>query len=239
MWCGRCGVARHAYALLCMLFASACSYYWDTYWVIMGLLRSEMYQTAMGVALNLVHMLDLFGFVPNGGRVYYALPGRSQPPLLSAMVREIYEATGNITFLAQVYPSLQTEHAWWMKQGDYGHAVVIEDSNGSMHVLNRYVTDQHTARPESFYEDEHTVTEAGYTPSSAAAKLLFSEIAAGAETGWDFSSRWFADGKSITECITSFVVPADLNAFLYDMEVNLAYFASALNAYASVTCGAA
>lgn len=63
------------------------SYYWDSYWVIQGLLRCGMTATAQGVALNLVHMLDTFGFVPNGGRVYYAMPGRSQvsytplPPL--------------------------------------------------------------------------------------------------------------------------------------------------------------
>jgi hypothetical protein len=56
------------------------SYYWDSWWVVAGLLRCGMVQTATGVVLNLVHMLDTFGFVPNGGRVYYALPGALLPP---------------------------------------------------------------------------------------------------------------------------------------------------------------
>lgn len=61
------------------------SYYWDSYWVIQGLLRCGMTATAQGVALNLVHMLDTFGFVPNGGRVYYAMPGRSQVSLTTEL----------------------------------------------------------------------------------------------------------------------------------------------------------
>lgn len=33
-------------------------YYWDTYWVIKGLLASELYKTAENVILNLVSMLQ-------------------------------------------------------------------------------------------------------------------------------------------------------------------------------------
>lgn len=199
------------------------SYYWDSYWVIQGLLRCGMTATAQGVALNLVHMLDTFGFVPNGGRVYYAMPGRSQPPLLGMMVRDIYRATGNASFVAAVFPSLQREYQWWMTQGDYGHAVLINGPvNGTVvggaastgtagattgattsYVLNRYVTAQLTPRPESWLEDVHTAAAAGFGISDPGAQILYSEIAAGAETGWDFSARWFADGVNITTSDTS------------------------------------
>ena len=37
---------------------------------------------------NLVSLLDLRGYVPNGGRLYYT---RSQPPLLAAMVWDYYQ----------------------------------------------------------------------------------------------------------------------------------------------------
>ena len=36
-------------------------------------------------------------------------------------------------------------------------------------------------------------------------------------TGWDFSSRWLADGRSLASCRTTAVVPADLNAMLYQV----------------------
>jgi alpha,alpha-trehalase len=164
-----------------------------------------MTNTAMGVASNLLHMLDSFGFVPNGGRVYYSLPGRSQPPMLSHMVKELYDATQNITFLARAYPSLTHEYAWWMQSGEYGHAVTIAGASSEQptsYVLNRYVTDQHLPRPESWLEDVNTAEEAGFSQNSPGAQILYSEIAAAAETGWDFSARWFADGLTLTSCDT-------------------------------------
>jgi neutral trehalase len=104
------------------------SYYWDTYWCILGLLRSGMHATATGMLLNLVYLADTFGFVPNGGRVYYVLPGRSQPPLLSSMVRTLYAATGNASLVAHSYGALRREYTWWMGSGEYGHAVTIEEA---------------------------------------------------------------------------------------------------------------
>ena len=46
---------------------------------------------------------------------------------------------------------------------------------------------------------------------------LWHNIASGAASGWDFSSRWFADGQNLSTCRTSMVLPADLNAFLYQV----------------------
>lgn len=183
-----------------------CSYYWDSYWGVIGLLHCGMYQTAEGVVLNLVHLLDTFGFVPNGGRVYYSLPGRSQPPLLSHMVRQVYSVTGNASFLAAVYPSLLNEYSWWMKGGQAGHAVTLLDDKpggtGQTYTLQRYVTEQYLPRPESWLEDVTTAASAGYSETSLQAQRLFANIAAAAESGWDFTGRWFADQMSITSCDT-------------------------------------
>ncbi|OWM85189.1 hypothetical protein CDL15_Pgr027976 [Punica granatum] len=46
-------------------------YYWDSYWVIRGLLASKMYETAKGIVTNLIYLLDTYGHVLNGARVYY------------------------------------------------------------------------------------------------------------------------------------------------------------------------
>jgi alpha,alpha-trehalase len=183
------------------------SYYWDSLWTVLGLLRCNMTRTAAGVALNLVHLLETHGFVPNGGRVYYALPGRSQPPLLSSMVREVFAATGDVGFLARCYAALRKEYAWQMRAGEYGHAVAVaappqsgRAAGGSaandtaaatkrVFLLNRFVTDQHIPRPESWLEDVHTAAAAGFSKDDPGAQILFSEIAAGAESGWDFTAR--------------------------------------------------
>lgn len=205
--------------------------------------------------------------LPSLFAVYYALPGRSQPPLFSSMIREVFAATGNMTFLSHAYSSLKREYAWWMQSGEYGHAVYIKGpterqyyqnashvydkdhidtmvdrmdkinyEGESIHVLNRYVTDQHIPRPESFYEDKLTAIEAGFSPLEPEAQILYSEIAAAAESGWDFSARWFADKKTLATVQTSSVVPVDLNAMMFVMESDLAAFATTLADYLEDKC---
>ena len=50
-----------------------------------------MQTTAKLIVDNLVGMVEDFGFVPNGSRRYYL--NRSQPPMLTLMVKEVYQAT--------------------------------------------------------------------------------------------------------------------------------------------------
>ncbi|KAI3990729.1 hypothetical protein MKX01_023029 [Papaver californicum] len=59
-------------------------HYWDSYWVIRGLLASKMYESAKSIVYNLISLVDEHGFLLNGARAYYS--NRSQPPLLSSMV---------------------------------------------------------------------------------------------------------------------------------------------------------
>lgn len=72
-------------------------YYWDTYWILRGLLHSDMKVTARGIIENFFHLVKTLGYVPNANRVYYI--GRSQPPLLTRMVNDYYEATNDEQFL--------------------------------------------------------------------------------------------------------------------------------------------
>ncbi|VDK54978.1 unnamed protein product, partial [Gongylonema pulchrum] len=53
-------------------------YYWDAYWIIKGLLISGLEQNVWMMIDNFAQCVKRFGFVPNGGRVYYLR--RSQPP---------------------------------------------------------------------------------------------------------------------------------------------------------------
>ena len=45
------------------------SYYWDSYWIIRGLLVCNMNESAYHVISNLLDDIENFDFVPNGGRV--------------------------------------------------------------------------------------------------------------------------------------------------------------------------
>ena len=66
------------------------TYYWDSYWTVLGLIASGMLVTAEGVVENLLALVDAHGFVPNGARRYYL--NRAQPPVLASTVRALMEA---------------------------------------------------------------------------------------------------------------------------------------------------
>jgi neutral trehalase len=46
-------------------------YYWDSFWIMEGLLKSELYNYANDLLNNFMDLIDAYGFVPNGGRKYY------------------------------------------------------------------------------------------------------------------------------------------------------------------------
>jgi len=199
-------------------------YYWDSYWIMLGLLRGGLVETAGGLVENMLWQQAQFGFVPNGARVYYAASNtrRSQPPLLSEMVIALFNATGDRDALARHTIGLEQEWAYWANN----HMVALPEATS----LFRYCTTATQPRPESYAEDVQHVVNANFSSLQAAADAgLFADIAAGAETGWDFSSRWawpavpqggpMFFGHIRTAC----VAPADLNTILYRYALNIAF----------------
>ncbi len=72
-------------------------YYWDSFWIVRGLLLCDMRKTVRGMLLNFVHLIREHGMIPNGGRTYYL--NRSQPPLFIQMVDEYVAATNDFAFV--------------------------------------------------------------------------------------------------------------------------------------------
>lgn len=201
------------------------SYYWDTYWIVEGLLVSGLHTSARGTIKNLLSYIESFGFVPNGGRCYYM--DRSQPPMLSEMVLAYYRATGDIALLRHALPLLDREYSFWMtgsRDQRRGHAITLTDeATGQQHVLNVFRSCQvvalrasplatcraharvptatplqATPRPESYRED----VELAHELDEPERDRLWCNIRAAAESGWDFSSRWMADGHSLQSTST-------------------------------------
>ena len=50
---------------------------------------------------------------------------------------------------------------------------------------------------------------------------MYRDLRAGAESGWDFSSRWL-DGRELASIRTTAIAPVDLNAFLHGLEQAIA-----------------
>lgn len=185
-------------------------YYWDAYWIIKGLIACEMYNTTKSMIRNLATMVDQHGFVPNGGRVYYLQ--RSQPPLLSAMVYELYEATNDKDFIAELLPTLLKELNFW---NDKRTAKVT--LNGKEYEVYQYKTLSNVPRPESYRVD---TTNSAKLANGADKQQFYQDLASAAESGWDFSTRWFSDYKSLVNIETTKVLPVDLNGLIcWNMDI--------------------
>nr|AQV08185.1 trehalase [Locusta migratoria] len=184
-------------------------YYWDSYWIARGLLYCEMYATVKGMLKNFVNVVDTYGLIPNGGRIYYLM--RSHPPLLIPMFKSYYEFTKDIDFLNKSMPTLEREFEYWMKN----RTVTIE-KDGVKYTLARYSDDSSGPRPESYSEDAHN---ARIYKTEQEKNDFYSELKAAAESGWDFSTRWFmlngTNKGNLTHLKTRKIVPVDLNAFIY------------------------
>ncbi|KAM4651788.1 trehalase [Discoglossus pictus] len=190
-------------------------YYWDSYWVINGLLISEMNDTAKGMIENFLYMVDRIGLIPNGGRIYYLR--RSQPPFLTLMMDSYMTGQNNLTFLSNNIHLLEKEYDFWMSN----RSVKIS-LDGKTYTLNRYYVPVDGPRPES-YSDDYELAE---NLTADAQQSLYTELKSAAESGWDFSSRWYARPSSdaLNETRTSSVIPVDLNSVLCRVERTLANF---------------
>ena len=65
-------------------------YYWDSYFMVQGMIDKDHKELVLGVLDNLLYALERFKIVPNASRTY--LMGRSQPPFLSTFIIEAYQA---------------------------------------------------------------------------------------------------------------------------------------------------
>lgn len=121
-------------------------YYWDSYWIIEGLLRTggNFTEIAKNTIENFLDLVETIGFIPNGARLYYL--NRSQPPLLSKMVRSYVDYTNDTSILERAVPLLIKEYGFWQNN----RTVEVTAADGKNYTLNRSVA--HTRRRASAVE---------------------------------------------------------------------------------------
>ncbi|GAB2645007.1 alpha,alpha-trehalase [Emticicia sediminis] len=192
-------------------------YYWDSYFTMLGLRASGRIDMIESMVENFSYLIEKIGHIPNGNRSYYV--GRSQPPFYSLMVKLLSDEKG-LGVLVKHLPYLKKEYDFWMNgkekltaENNALHRVVLMQ-NGA--ILNRFWDENNTPRPESFKEDVELSHQ-----STQEASVLFRNLRAAAESGWDFSSRWFKEPDSFASIHTTDIIPIDLNCLLYHLEDTL------------------
>ncbi len=187
-------------------------YYWDSYFTMLGLIPDGHLDTARDLVDDFSYMLREYGHIPNGARTYYV--SRSQPPVYYLMVGLL--APHPASAWARHLKDLEREYAYWMEGSAGlapGHARrnVVEMPDGSL--LNRYWDASDTPRDES-YRNDVLIARASGRPAAQ----VYRNLRAAAESGWDFSSRWLADGRHLATIDTTDIVPVDLNSLLFGLE---------------------
>lgn len=198
-------------------------YYWDSYFTMLGLHgsnNSESERLLRTMADNFAYLIDTYGHVPNGNRTYYL--SRSQPPMFAFMV-DLFDEAG-VRAASDYLPQLLKEYAYWMdgarelRPGE-AHRRCVRMADGAL--MNRYWDDRDTPREESYAEDVFTARR-----SSRPVHEVYRDLRAGAESGWDFSSRWQDDPTELASIRTTSIIPVDLNCFLYKLESEIAQHSS-------------
>lgn len=201
-------------------------FYWDSYFTMLGLKESGRIDLIENMVRNFAYLIMTYGFIPNGNRSYYMT--RSQPPMFAHMVALLAEMKGEAIY-RQYLPALVKEYEYWMR-GEQDIAFKRERTNNAEHivrmpdgeVLNRYWDREDTPREEMMADDVELARNV------ESPRTFYRNIRAGAESGWDFSSRWFVEGGKLDSVRTTDIVPVDLNALMVMVEeiIATAYLAA-------------
>lgn len=186
-------------------------YYWDTYWILEGLLVSDMHKSAENIIVNFISIINKYGYIPNGTRKYYLF--RSEPPFFAMMLLKLLDIENgkyNKLVLGEGLEAAVKEYEFWR----INRSISVKKDDKTYN-LNLYRVHANFPRPESFAEDVITFER----QNEKTEEQMYTSIKSGAESGWDFSSRWFDDSTDIGTIRAEKQIPVDLNAILYRNEI--------------------
>ena len=149
-------------------------YYWDTYFTDKALFVLSRADNALNNTKNILYLIDRFGYMPNGNRIFYLK--HSQPPYAALMVDDVYRINGDLSFLKRAFVTLKKEYDFWMTNRVSG--------NG----LNHYDCEDEKEHCADMYNNcvaERIGKCDGRDPSEAGRHYI-----AECESGWDFNPRF-------------------------------------------------
>ena len=208
------------------------SFLWDGYHMTKGYRADGRWDLVLNVVDNTEFEINRFAHTINGSADFYVT--RPQPDYFAHEVRMLADAYGNKALVRYLHAMEKNHMGYWM---DGMEALAALPDDGKAHAyralvrmpdgsfLNRYWDDGEGPRLESYKEDvelgelaikEEELAVGGLTAVAREARLrkFYKDQRAGAASGWDFSSRWFKDGRSAHTINTTDIVPVDLNSLM-------------------------
>ena len=218
-------------------------YGWDSYFILLGLVQDGRIPLAKGIVENFFFEIQNYGAILNANRTYFFT--RSQPPLLSSMIAEVYGKTQDKAWLARAYGYATRDYALWQsaphRAGDTGLARYRDIGEGPVPEM---------ADDSSYYPDvirwlvahpdvktQYLVASQDESCDARLSKVCASAVVDGhrlsrafyrgdramRESGFDTTFRFGPFSGSTDE-----FAPVCLNSLLYKYEMDMATFAAVL-----------
>lgn len=187
------------------------SYYWDSYFATSALIQTGRTELVRMQVENFLFLIENYGIIPNGLRDYYL--SRSQPPVLSQMIRELVEEELRFPDRRQRVLEWLQVRALPLLKSDYFHFWMNSETRWDPATgLNHHFDDLDIPRPERYSKDKEE--ELG---------LTYRDVRAEAESGKDFTVTFAGQATR--------VLPVLLNSLLYQTEMNIAYLSALVGDY--------
>ena len=195
-------------------------YGWDSFFIIIGLLKDDRLELAKCMARNLLYEIKHYGKMLNANRCYYLT--RSQPPIISECILAIFHFERDKKWLKEALPDLIKFYEYWTTDKR------LIKSLG----LSRYYADSDKPLPDAeigYHErimrffTEYKVTSYDVKRFYDARKkelkpAFFRADRSVRESGFDLSNKFGPFGADINS-----FAPVSLNALLCKMEQNIAF----------------
>lgn len=191
----------YPYSSPCMKDIYTDLFYWDTYFINIGLMILGKGEQVKNNLDNIAYFINRLGYMPNAS----SLLNRSQPPFFTRAVYEYWHYTGDNNVIVRYVDAIIKEHNFWK-----------EKRTRKFGLNSYYVTDTEEVTLGHYFAFSDRVKE--YSDSKEGQLRIGVEIMSIAESGFDFNMRFRTEESNIA---ASEFIHLDLNCILYDAEIKL------------------
>ncbi|HIK06985.1 MAG TPA: alpha,alpha-trehalase [Trichormus sp. M33_DOE_039] len=202
-------------------------YGWDSYFILLGLLRDEEWELAQSQVDQLLYQVQHYGTILNANRTYMLT--RSQPPVLSMMVLALFQHTQDQAWLKSTLPLLEQFYYYWVVPPHLNAATGLSryyalGEGPAPEVLFSELDEEgrsHYERVKHYYQtfeiDDYDVNLFYDREKDELTDLFYKGDRSMRESGFDITNRFGPFSVDIIH-----YAPVCLNSLLYQMEQDLA-----------------
>lgn len=215
-------------------------YGWDSYFIQLGLLRDGELPLAQSMVEQLSYEIEHYGTVLNANRTY--MLNRSQPPLLTQMILNLFEYTSDRQWLASILPKAESYYFYWTVPPHLNQATGLSHYNAlgkgpAPEVVSSEVDEAgktHYDRVREYYRrfrvEDYDVNLYYDREQDCLTDLFYQGDRSMRESGFDPTNRFGPFSVDIIH-----YAPVCLNVFLYQMERDIARINQLLGHQDSIT----